>query len=190
MTHDEHIIWRYRAATGSRIEDAVAYCIAFVESRTNATVRFDFNGVDVEVVKGSTEDSVVKEYHRAISERNEAYRNSPEYAARRAAYEAKKAQEKAQLEAYLEVAPSEMTVSNRDRYVALVKANSDDGVGILNYAQRLARIVEGRMAAGETFESCWPSSAQIADVEGMSGASYSFAVQFLRETWVHGAKVV
>lgn len=46
--------------------------------------------------------------------------------------------------------------------------------------------MESELAAGGTINGCAIWLSHVADVEGITGAMYGFALGILKECWVHG----
>jgi len=84
-------------------------------------------------------------------------------------------------------APEKMTLLDADGWEKAVAANTDDyGSGVIRYAERWARLMEGRMIRGDTLEACAEEASHLADDEGITGFMYGCAVNILSKTWIHG----
>ena len=113
---------------------------------------------------------------------------SPRYAASLVA--AKLADKKRAEEsmAALDAAPPSMTLSDQEGWAKIVAANQDGyGAGIVRYAERWARMMEAKLATGQTLKDCANVLSHTADTEGITGAMYGAAVSILSQVWVYGA---
>ena len=60
---------------------------------------------------------------------------------------------------------------------------------MLKFAERWARLMEGRMANGDTLEACADEASSLADNEGITGFMYGCAVTILSQIWIHGEQL-
>ena len=94
------------------------------------------------------------------------------------------------LKGALAVAPEKMTLRDGEGWKEVVAANTDGyGGGVISFAERWARLMEGRIANGDTVEGCAKEASQLADNEGITGFMYGCAVSILSEVWVHGEQL-
>lgn len=83
--------------------------------------------------------------------------------------------------------PEKMTLSDPEGWRKAVAANTDDyGSGVIRYAEKWARLMEGRVAAGDTLEACAEKTSHLADDEGITGFMYGCAVNILSQVWIYG----
>lgn len=81
-------------------------------------------------------------------------------------------------------------ISNNAVWQNYVSKNADGyGRAIIEYAARWAALMEQRMAAGESLETCADPTSDEADVDGITGFMYGCAVQVLAECWRHGEQL-
>ena len=59
----------------------------------------------------------------------------------------------------------------------------------MRFAERWARLMEGRMANGDTLEACADEASSLADNEGITGFMYGCAVSILSQVWIHGEQL-
>ena len=95
----------------------------------------------------------------------------------------------AALEGALAVAPP-MSVIDQDFWDTQIKVNQDAyGRRILRYAKDWARLIEARLAAGDSLEGCAETAASLADDDGITGFMYGAAVAILSKVWKHGEEL-
>jgi hypothetical protein len=125
-----------------------------------------------------------------MQRRSDEYHASPEYAKRQ--QEAKEAQERKEREqaAALDNAPKALTLISPAAWQDwLAKQEDEYGKAIFRYADKWARIMEGRMAGGAKLEDCADEASHLADDEGITGFMYGAAVSTLARLWVHGEEL-
>lgn len=61
---------------------------------------------------------------------------------------------------------------------------------VIDYAQRWARLMEGRINNGYTLEACAQETSHLADKEGVSGHAYGMAVSILSKVWIYGEQLL
>lgn len=85
---------------------------------------------------------------------------------------------------------SKFDVVNEHRWLELVEKNrASYGAAVMEYAASWAALMEQRMAAGESLETCADPTSDEADVDGITGFMYGCAVQVLAECWRHGEQL-
>lgn len=183
---------------GARINDAVAETIK-VARALGAAVQFEFNGVTVAVRSDSNPELILRDFRRARDSRGDKnvgpYPNpvlTDDELANNARIEAENIWRggNAMLEGALSVAPIKMTLKDRDGWNKTVAANTDDyGNAVIKFAERWARLMEGRMANGGTLEACAEETSSLADNEGITGFMYGCAVSILSQVWIHGEEL-
>ena len=152
---------------------------------TNQEVTGEFNGVSVTAKPTSSPEVLADWWSKEMDRRSEEYRSSDEYKNREREYHEREERRQLMLEGALLSAPATITLRDEEGWKELSELNKDC-IGIMNYAERWARLMEGRMAHGSTLEECANEASHLADNEGMSGASYGYAVGVLAQCWIHG----
>lgn len=71
------------------------------------------------------------------------------------------------------------------------KDNNQDPYGnaVVTYAERWARLMQIEMAKGKKLEDIAKPMSYEADLEGITGFQYSYAVQVLAKCWKHGKQL-
>ncbi|MBU4347353.1 hypothetical protein KKF23_02240 [Patescibacteria group bacterium] len=83
-----------------------------------------------------------------------------------------------------------MTLRDEEGWKKTVTANTDGyGGGFISFAERWARLMEGRMANGDTLQACAEETSSLADNEGITGFMYGCAVSILSQVWIHGEEL-
>lgn len=175
---------------------------------------FKFNGVVVRVAADSDPALIYRDWQRAIrgytsgpvgphpaaeltpEEVASDARIAAETEARRQAasaeYEAKAAAARAAIEAELAGTPDiEVEPDKAEEYAAYKAMNSEDGysAGVVTYAERWARLMQVRMAAGADLEAIAKAASHDADTDGITGFMYGCAAQALAHFWRHGERL-
>ena len=121
----------------------------------------------------------------------DAHRNSPEYKERERLYQEKQRIRKVTLEGALLSAPAVMTCRDPQEWERLKELNSKDGYShaCCTYAERWARVMEGRIAHGGTIADSAETASYLADEEGITGFMYGAAVGMLARVWIHGEEL-
>ena len=102
-------------------------------------------------------------------------------------YERKQREREAKLAAMLADAPEHMSLRDPEGWKKSCEINSDDyGGAVMAYAERWARLMEGRMDKGEKLEAIADECSHLADSEGITGFMYGCAVGILSKVWKHG----
>ena len=147
----------------------------------------EFNGIKIYAHPMCSPEPIIAYYQDKTRRRYEEYVNSSEY--KKQQQEARDAQERqeATLKDALAVSPNKMTLSNKAEWEKTVAANTDGyGSGVIRYAERWARIMEGKIASGTALEECAEETSYLADNEGITGFMYGCAVDILSKAWIHG----
>ena len=71
-----------------------------------------------------------------------------------------------------------------DQFVA--KNKDGYGAGVVRYADNWARLMQARLANGESIADCADETSHLADGDGITGFMYGCAVSMLAKTWKHG----
>ncbi|HBB65496.1 MAG TPA: hypothetical protein DCZ84_02580 [Candidatus Vogelbacteria bacterium] len=83
-----------------------------------------------------------------------------------------------------------MTLRDEEGWKKSVAVNTDGyGGGVISFAGRWARLMEGRMTNGDTLEACADEASSLADNEGITGFMYGAAVSILSQVWIHGEQL-
>jgi hypothetical protein len=179
----------YEPLVGETITTACRVLVGMA-SVTRGTVKMTFNDIEVVAKPGDSAESLSQFYLAECHRQHEEYIKSPEYAERQRRAEEERYWELRLRESALKAAPKDMTLRDKESWKQAVEKNPDGiGGGIIRYAERWARIMEGRIANGETLESCAKETSHIADSEGITGSMYGGAVSILARVWVHGEQL-
>lgn len=160
----------YEPMAGEHIDKA-AEAMVKLANDTGQPVTGMFNEISLDAAPGSDPAAIVKAYHEQRQR------------------EAKETQERKERElaAALAISPEKPTMRDEAGWQKSLDANTDDyGAAGMRYADKWARIMEGRIAAGETLESCADAASHLADDEGITGFMYGCAVSLLGQCWIHG----
>jgi hypothetical protein len=162
-------------------EDIGACCrrlVAHAEQHGEAEV--DFNEIKL--------TALASYYTETSSQRHEAWLASPEYRAQQIAAAVEQQKRENALAAALAKAPEKPTMADPDGWARFCEVNSKDGysAGVVRYAERWARLMEGQIAEGRTVAECADETSSLADDEGITGAMFGFAVGILVRVWQHG----
>lgn len=177
----------YDPIAGTDITRAVTHLISIAPDDGEAVM--DFNGTEVRARLGDKADQLVAAWRAEVERKAAVWRASPEHARQQAEMAEREARRKAALQAELATAPATMTIRDQAAWDAFVANNPGMGAGILRYAERWARLMEGRLARGEGIAASRTPTSHLADDEGMSGMTHSFAVGVLRHCWLHGEEL-
>jgi len=94
------------------------------------------------------------------------------------------------LEDALLLSPEHLTLKNEAGWQKSSKANHDRyGDAVIAYAERWARLMEGRIARGETVEGCAEAASRMADREDITAFMYDCAESILSRVWIHGEEL-
>ncbi len=177
---------RYESMAGNHISVACKEA-AELARRDSCNVEFDFNEITLTAKPDSDPAALAKFYSDECDRRHEAYIASPEYKAREAAYELKERGRKSKVAEVLADAPEHMTLRDADGWKKACDANQDGyGGAVMTYSERWARLMEARMAKGESMEDMADECSHLADDEGITGFMYGCAVSTLAAVWIHG----
>ena len=179
----------YKPIAGENVSKTAKRMVAMAK-KTKGPVIAKFNDIALTAKPGNNPDAIVQYYQTESNRRHEKYVNSPEYKKRqREAQEAQRRQD-LMLKGALAAAPKKMTLRDEEGWKKAVAANTDGyGGGVMSFAERWARLMEGRMANGDTLEACAEEASSLADNEGITGFMYGCAVSILSQVWVHGEQL-
>ena len=81
-------------------------------------------------------------------------------------------------------------LKNEDAWTKSVETNEDRyGDAVISYAERWARLMEGRIAHGGTVDGCAEETSRIADSEHITAFMYDCAASVLSQFWIHGEEL-
>lgn len=179
----------YEPMAGENVSETARKMVAMAK-KSKGTVKAKFNDIELTANPGDKAETITQYYHTESNRRHEEYVNSPEYKeSQRKAEEAQRRQN-LMLEGALAIAPEKMTLKDEEGWKKSVEANKDGyGSGVIRFAERWARLMEGRIANGDTVEGCAEEASHLADNEGITGFMYGAAVSILSQVWVHGEQL-
>lgn len=179
----------YEPMAGENISETAKRMVALAK-KTKGPVTAKFNDIALTAKPGDNPDAIVQYYQTKSNRRHEEYVKSPEYKKRqREAQEAQRRQD-LMLKGALAAAPEKMTLRDEEGWKKAVAANTDGyGGGIISFAERWARLMEGRMTNGDTLEACAEEASSLANNEGITGFMYGRAVSILSQVWIHGEQL-
>ncbi len=182
-----------------------------VAAEANELVTFSFNGVVIVVARDSNQELIFRDWRRGMN----GYLGDKPVAgpypspvlsaselASDAAIEAKNRREADELAAEsareqaakfnalrgaLKMAgPLELV--DRESWNKIVKSNSDDeySARAVQYAEEWGRLMQTRIANGETVAQCADDMGRLADCDGITGAMYGWAACVLENCWKYG----
>src|SRR3990167_2101917 len=177
---------QYEPMAGENITETADRMQAMADS-TGEEVRATFNDVPLTAKPFGRALEIASFYSAEVQHRHDEYLKSPQYQEdHRRKEEANRIRDNL-LEGALMFAPEHMTLLDEEGWRKSVEVNTDGyGSAVMRYAERWARIMEGRMANGETVEDCADTASHLADSEGITGFMYGCAVAILAKVWVHG----
>ncbi len=164
-------------------------CKEAVEMAKNKVckVTFDFNEITLNATPETDAKNLAEYYSAECELRRAKYVASPEYSAQQEESARKESERKAKSDAILAHAPANMTLRDAECWRKACAANKYGYVGaIMTYAERWARMMEGRIAQGEAIPAIADECSHLADEEGVTGFMYGCAVSTLAKVWVHG----
>lgn len=198
---------------GTRIQTAIAVAIKRAETASDG-VQFEFNGVTVRVHGGSNPELVYRDWDRGLkgylgekptvglylsetltaaelaSDAQIEQANELRRQADNAVYRAKEAVKQQTLEGILQVA-GPLELSDPEGFAECLAANSSDPYSraTVDYAENWGRCMQKRMRDGLPLETIADECSHIADIGGITGAMYGFAVSILARCWTHGEQL-
>lgn len=179
----------YEPRPGDSIQQAARILVGMANSAKEPAMA-SFNDIVVTANPGDDADSIVQYYHAESNRGREEYINSPEYKEKQQQAEEKQLQHELALEGALQGAPEKMSLRDEAGWKQFVEVNTDGyGSGVIRFAERWARLMEGRIAKGDTMEKFAKETSHLADNEGITGFMYGCAVSILSKVWVHGEQL-
>lgn len=177
------------AYPGECISDFAERIIA-VAQEFGDEVTADFNGVSLTATADSRAVTIADNYSAECERRHEAYVNSDEYKKRQREAEQEQLRQEQLLQGALSAAPERMTLKDADGWQKAVESNTDGyGSGVIRYAELWARLMESRLASGESISSSAEEMSHLADNEGITGFMYGCAVSILSSVWAYGEEL-
>lgn len=177
---------RIKILAGYTIQSA---CKDAVENakREGCNVEFEFNEQTITASPDSDPDVLSKSFMDECERRHAAYIASPAYKQQQEEYALRQRERETALAAMLVDSPAHMTLRDPDGWKKSCDANQDAyGGAVITYAERWARLMEGRMKKGEKLASIADQCSHLADSEGITGFMYGCAVNILSHVWIHG----
>lgn len=193
-------MFRYEAMLGDHIVKVIEEMIKIAEARRPCEVVATFNDIDLKVVSTSAGCTTFEEamaqfregMDKAVAEgaAQQAIEDAkPENIERRRLETEKRAAQEAELaaEGGALCAFTFASVEAEGVWNHLVDVNKGDyGACTIRFAARWAHKMEARIAAGEKLEDIAKASSHDADIEGITGFMYGWAVAQIARVWVHG----
>lgn len=177
---------RYEAMAGNTINSACEEATK-IAKRELCNVEFDFNDQTLTATPDTDPAALAKSYMDESERRHKAWIASPEYKQQEEEYARKQRERESKLAAMLADAPEHMGLRDADAWKKSCEINSDGyGGAVMTYAERWARLMEGRMNKGEKIAAIADECSHLADSEGITGFMYGCAVNILAQVWVHG----
>ena len=178
----------YEPMAGENVSETAKRMVALAK-KTKGPVTVKFNDIALTAKPGDNPEVIVQYYQTESNRRHEEYVKSPEHKKRqREAQEAQQRQD-LMLKGALAAAPEKMTLRDEKGWKKAVATNTDGyGGGVISFAERWARLMEGRMANGDTLEACADEVSSLAN-NGITGFMYGCAVSILSQVWVHGEQL-
>jgi hypothetical protein len=156
----------------------------------NCCVQFDFNDQTLTATPQISPDKLAQSFLDECERRHQAWIKSDAYKEQCREAEAAQKRKDAELAAALETAPKSMTLHDESAWKKCREKNTDPyGGAVIEYAERWARLMEGRLAAGDTIEKCANAMSHWADNDGITGFMYGCAVSILSKVWIHGEQL-
>ncbi len=198
-------VGNYQVRPGSEISDTIRAALLVSLTDPTGQATFVFNDVPVTVEPDSDPELIQRDWSRAMNGYIEKVGPHPaeqlssqELASDRlieAENEKRRQKQREEqavqfrahrkaVEARLAGAPA-MDVTNAQTFDAVL-AGDPLTKGIATYARRWARLMQLEMSEGKRLEDVADATLREADLEGMSGYSYSLAVQLLAACWKFG----
>ncbi len=175
----------YEAMAGESIK-TTCLNMQTMASAAKCSIRCDFNGIEIVATQSTTTEYLVGMWNEKMERRRKEHLESPEHKARMSELAKRDAENKSALKTALASSP-EMEIINESAWKKWTEANSDGyGGRVIRYAEEWARLMQSRIANGESLESVADETSHLADDDGITGFMYGAAVSVLSETWKHG----
>jgi hypothetical protein len=170
---------------GTDIKKAAVDMVALAK-QSGEEVHANFNDVLLVATSTSTAEDLQAFYRTTCEEQCKRYQASPEgIAAAERARAFREAAEVAAAEGILS-----FKIKDQDTWDQIV-ANNTDGYGActVRYAARWANLMEQKLQQNCTLREIADQTSHEADVEGITGFMYGFAVKCLAKVWAHGEEL-
>lgn len=178
------------------------------EPNKGGTIKFNFNAIMVSVRMDSDPELIYRDWRRAMSgyinrevgpypnpiltddeTRNDARieaKNEQRRQQQRAEWQAEADAKRNATEAKLADAP-EMEITDQTSWQSWKDNNQDQyGGSVIAYAERWARLMQMEINTGKKLEDIADTASDEADINGITGFMYSYAVRVLVTTWRYG----
>lgn len=179
----------YEPLTGEDVSKTAKRMVALAK-KTKETVTAKFKDIVLTAKPGDNPDTIAEYYSEKYYQIKLNCRHE-EYAKKKRQREAEEAQRRQDLMlTAFAAAPKKMTLRDKKEWKDIVAA-SPDGYNdrVIIFVERWARLMEGRMANGDTLETCAEETSLLANKKGIPGFAYRLAVYILVRVWVHGKQL-
>lgn len=151
--------------------------------------RCEFNGTDIVATPGTTEADALAGWTAEMDRKRAEWEASDECKRLREKQEREARERRAAFEDAIRDAPA-LALRDPARWAEYVMANQDSyGGACVRYAETWGRIMQARIARGETIADCADAASHLADDEGITGFMYGCAVAMLAQAWEHGEEL-
>lgn len=177
----------YEASPGEDINTTAQRMVAMA-THFGEVVTSTFNEIPLDAAPNGDPQAIADGYMAELKRRSDEYHASTEYAQRQQEAQAAQQRKERDQAIALAAAPATLTLRNAEGWQKAVEVNKGDPYSnaVIVFAEKWARIMEGKMAAGESLAQCADAACSLADDDGITGFMYGAAVSTLAQTWVHG----
>lgn len=180
----------YGPLAGESIEETADAMFILSGAFPTEEITADFNGVTIVVNRSYTPEMIVEFFLKEVQRRHDEYIASDEYKKMKRKQEEDERNKKLAFENALMASPEMITLRDSQAWNAAVEKNVDPyGSAVIRFAEHWARIMEGRVAAGDTIDKCAKETAHVVDIEGITGFMYGAAVSTLSQVWIYGEEL-
>lgn len=167
--------------------DSVIRRMVNLANSSGETISATFSEINLQVAPNTDPLLVRMAFFSAREQKHAQYIKSPEYKE----YQNRRKSKKAQLVSALKDSPEKMAIADEVEYHKFDPYRKTGyNKSIIKFAETWARIMEGRMAKGETLESCLKPSLAITDALNISGNAFGYVLSYLSKVWVHGERLL
>ncbi len=171
---------------GNTIYSACEEAVTLAQ-RELCNVEFEFNDQKLTATPETDPKALAKHFMDECERRHAEYIPSLEYKRQQEEYERKQLERGTKLAAMLADSPEHMSLRDPEGWKKSCDVNTDPyGGAVMTYAERWARLMEGRMNKGERIADIADECSHLADSEGITGFMYGCAVSILSKVWQHG----
>lgn len=199
---------KIKIMAGNNITDAISESIALAQAKS-CEIEFEFNGVSITVAGDSDPALIYREWDRGML-RPHGFVVKPyptelttEDVAADAHYRAERDQRLAKMKAESERKNAEkskslapkiesvaLDIKDAAKWRSFITNNSDTyGSACVRFADAWGRLMQARMAGGESLADVAEACSHEANTEGITGFMYGAAVSVLAECWEHGEEL-